>query len=164
MNVFKNGKFVLVKGFGNMNAVGAMFEVANITDTAIVMRDAHTKIAACAIDFKSFDEHFERIEDVKGWTPWIGIVNPFGEVVGWYKTNYRKVQVKTVDGIRGESCCCRGDDFNLYFGLSLAMKRCEVKAMNKKIQELNKSLEETRYNQNEVENQIKQMMKNLNKE
>lgn len=164
MNVFKNEKYVLVKKFNDLNVGGTIFEVANFTDTAIVLRNATTKIAVCAIDFDSFNEYFKKVEEVKGWTHWINIINPFGEVIGWYKTNYRKVQVKTTDGTRSESCCCKEDDFNLNFGLNLAMKRCEVKAMDKKIQELNKSLEETRYNQNEIENQIKQMMKNLNKE
>lgn len=130
MMILRNGKFILSKEMGDLKMVGKAYEVANITETAIVMRDADTKIAVCAVDIKNFDEYFERVEDSNKWTPWEKVVDRNGNTMAFYRTNQRKVQVRTPEGIRAESCCNKCDEFNLFFGLRLAMARCRIKQLN----------------------------------
>lgn len=66
------------------------------------------------------------------WTEWAEVTEN-GICDAMYKTNFKKVRVKfTTDNIVAESCCCRGDTFNLSFGIRMAYRRCLVKAWEKK--------------------------------
>ena len=40
MNIFRNDHVMLTKDFGNLN-VGMVYEVANITETSVILRDAY---------------------------------------------------------------------------------------------------------------------------
>lgn len=127
MNIFRNDRVVLIKEFENMKQVGNEYEVANITETAVVLRDAKTKVAICAVNIPSFEEYFKKQEDVTGWTKWQGFSDETGKTVGVYRTNFRKVQVRINGGIQGEASCNRTDEFNLFFGINLAYLRAEQK-------------------------------------
>lgn len=129
MNIMRNDKVVLTKAMGNLQVVGETFEVANVTETAVVLRNASNKIAVGAVDIATFDQYFKKPEEVKGWTAWQRLVDQLGNTIAFYRTNWKKVQVRTADGVRGEATCNKCDEFNLYFGLSIAMKRCEVKVL-----------------------------------
>lgn len=166
MNVFKNDKFVLVKEFGKLNNVGSTYEVASILEKSIVMRDGKTKVAACAVDIENFDEYFKKAEDINGWTPWTKFSGAQGEVIGFYRTNMKKVQVKSISGvgIKAEACCYKDDKFDLYFGLNLAFLRCKLKALNRMKKSYTDCLEEIEPFIDETSNQIQQMYKVINKE
>ena len=129
MNIMRNDKVILTKAMGNLQVVGETFEVANVTETAVILRNASNKVAVGAIDITMFDQYFKKPEEVKGWTPWQRLVDPIGNTIAFYRTNWKKVQVRTSDDIRGEATCNKCDDFNLYVGLHIAMNRCEVKAL-----------------------------------
>ena len=161
MNVFRNDKLVLMKVFGNMQTVGETYEVGNITDTSIVLRDAKSKIAIAAIDINDVDEYFEKPENMRGWTPWQRLVDQIGNTIAFYRTNRKKVQVRTVDGYRGESTCNKADEFNLYFGLCLAMNRCKIKMMKDIEKDYEKSLNSVIHDMYDTENDIKNMIKSL---
>lgn len=129
MFILRNDKVILIKEFGELKVVGETFEIANITDTAVVLRDAKNKIAVGAIDIAVFDQYFKKPEEVKGWTPWGRVVDQLGNTIAFYRTNQKKVQVRTPEGIRAEATCNKCDEFNLAFGIRLAMTRCEVKML-----------------------------------
>ena len=129
MSIIRNDKVVLMKPFDTLQTVGETYEVANITDTAVVLRDAKTKIAVCAVNINDIDGYFAKPEDVKGWTSWQRLVDQTGNTIAFYRTNYKKVQVKTVDGVRGEATCNKCDEFNLYAGIQIAWKRAENKIL-----------------------------------
>ena len=65
--VFKNDKVTLIKDMGKLKKIGEVFEVANITDTSIVIRDVKTKIALAAIPINEFDEFFSK-DEIPKWT------------------------------------------------------------------------------------------------
>jgi hypothetical protein len=162
MNFIRNDKVVLVKETNNMEAVGMTYEIANITDTKVVLRDIVSKVAICAIDIDKFEEHFKKFEDVKKtWTKWIPLRNNNGDIVQFYKTNYKKVQVKTVDNIRAEASCCAADEFNLVFGIRLASARCDLKALKKMESEYEKALKEVHSAIAENKNYIKKLLRTL---
>ena len=129
MNILKGDKIVLMKEWGQMKTVGEVYEVANVLETYVVLRDSKTKIAIGAINIESFYEYFKKPEEIKGWTKWQGFTDSSGNVIGFYRTNHKKVQVRLNDGVRSEACCCKGDEFDLAFGIRLAYKRCTEKAL-----------------------------------
>lgn len=131
MNILRNDKVILIKAMDNLQTVGETFEVANVTETAVILRNASNKIAVGAIDIAVFDQYFKKPEEVKGWTPWQRLVDQLGNTIAFYRTNQKKVQVRTSNGMRGEATCNKCDEFNLYFGLTIAMRRCEIKTLNK---------------------------------
>lgn len=125
MSVLRGDRVVLVKEFNKLKFVGKEYEVANITETSIVLRDAKTKTAVAAVEIDKFDKFFKKTEEATGWTNWTKFETE-GEVVGFYRTNGRKVEVKW-NGYKSSAYCSKLDDFNLYFGLTLAYKRTIVK-------------------------------------
>ena len=161
MNIFRNEKVVLMKPMGALQTVGETYEVANITDTAIVLRDAKTKIAIGAVDINDIDKYFEKPENIKGWTPWQRLVDQRGNTIAFYRTNRKKVQVRAADGFRGEATCNKCDEFNLYFGLSLAMKRCELKMLkvvkDDYVDGLNHVTNDIEIAQNNIRNMVKSL-------
>lgn len=130
MDILKGDKLILTKEYDKMKMIGATYEVANITDTSIVIRDSKTKIAVAALSINIIDEYFKKPEEVKGWTPWTRITNKYNEIIAFYRTNGKKVQVRTIDNIRSEASCY-DDEFNLFFGIRLAYLRCRYKYLNK---------------------------------
>lgn len=170
MTVMKYYKVVLVKEFGRLNTVGKMYEIANITDTTFILRDAKTKVACGVIDIKDFEEYFEKFETLEfnGWTNWKPIVNPNGEVFAYYRTNFKKVQLKMNTSnnsvIRSEATCNKQyDDFDVEFGIRLAYERCLNKYFKSLRLEYNKILNDVQSELRANENRIKRMLINLEK-
>lgn len=52
----------------------------------------------------------------------------------FYRTNGKKTQVKSIDGVVGESCCHNEDEFDLHLGIGIAFHRMCIKIidMNRK--------------------------------
>lgn len=127
--IFRNDKVVLIKEFDKMSTVGQEYEVANITDTAVVLRDVTTKIAVGAICIDDFDKYFAKSLKAKKWTAWTKLIVNDNSVV-FYRTNGVKVQVKSVSNVIGTACCNSGDIFNLYIGIRIAYLRMQNKILN----------------------------------
>ena len=127
--IFRNDKVVLIKEFNEMCAVGQEYEVANITDTAVVLRDVTTKIAVGAICIDDFDKYFAKSLKAKKWTAWTKLIVNDNSVV-FYRTNGVKVQVKSVSNVIGTACCNSGDVFNLYIGIRIAYLCMQNKILN----------------------------------
>lgn len=163
MNIFKNDRFVLIKEMEYFNKVGMIYEVANITDTAVVLRNVKTKVAVGAVNIDDFDKYFVRPETVKSWTKWWGMVDTAGNMIGFYRTNLKKVQVRNLDGIRAEASCNKryGDEFDLTFGVHLAYARCEDKRLKKLETEYENALKNIQSDKIENRNYIKKMLRTL---
>lgn len=161
MNIIRNDRVVLTKEVDNMKTVGETYEVANITTNAVVLRDVASKVAVGAIDIDEFDQYFKKADEVKGWTNWNRLVANNGDIVGFYRTNYKKVQVRTNDNIRAEASKHKDDEFNLFFGLQLASIRCANKALRKMELEHENSLKEIRSIMAKNNNHIKKMLNSL---
>lgn len=129
MNIMRNDKVILTKAMGNLQVVGDTFEIANVTETAVILRNARNKVAVGAVGIAEFEQYFKKPEEVKGWTPWQRLLDSIGNTVAFYRTNMKKVQVRTPDGVRAEATCNKCDEFNLYCGLHIAMNRCELKVL-----------------------------------
>ena len=132
MNIIKDDKVVMIEGLEYINFIGETFEVANIGDTYVVLRDPETKVAVCSVDINDFDKHFEKQEYIEGWTQWKELVDSDYNVYAWYRSRPKKgkVEVKMRYGqtdtfIRKSASCSQGDVFNLEFGIRLAMLRCQ---------------------------------------
>lgn len=159
MSVLRGDKVVLVKEFDKLKMVGKEYEVANITETSIVLRDAKTKTAVAAIEIDKFDEFFKKTEEFSKWTDWTTFVTE-GEVVGFYRTNGRKVEVKW-NGYKSAAYCSKLDEFNLYFGLTLAYKRTIVKFLKDQKKQYKKMLHVIDGELLDYENTIKIMINGL---
>ena len=129
MNICKGDKIVLIKEFNNKLNIGETYEVGNITETSVIVRDLITKVALVAIDVDNFAEYFVKPEQARKWTPWQQMINRDGSHIGFYRTNQKKVQVRSVEGYRAESSCHAIDEFNLRIGLNLANLRCTEKSL-----------------------------------
>ena len=162
MTIFKNDKVVLIKEMGNLHTVGETYEVANITDTAVVLRDVNTKIAIAAVNIDDVAKYFDKPENVKTWTPWQRLIDQRGNTIAFYRTNRKKVQVRTADGFRGEATCNKCDEFNLYFGLSLALKRCELKFLKVVRNDYLDGMNHVINDIDVIENDIRNMVKSIN--
>lgn len=140
MNIVKGDKVVMTNGLERVNLIGETFEVANITETAVVLRDPNTKVAICSVDIDDFDQHFEKPEYVKGWTCWKELVDDNFNTYAWYRSRPKKgkVEVKIRYGqtdtfIRKSATCSQGDVFNLEFGIRLAYNRCMKEAYRRNL-------------------------------
>lgn len=162
--IFRNDKVVLIKEFDKMSTVGQEYEVANITDTAVVLRDVTTKIAVGAICIDDFDKYFAKSLKAKKWTAWTKLIVNDNSVV-FYRTNGVKVQVKLVSNVMGTACCNSGDIFNLYIGIRIAYLRMQNKILNTAINKIDmvnnfddwkklKELKDTIHNNNNTINKI----------
>lgn len=143
MTVLRNDKVVLVKEYGELRLVGTEFEVANVTETAVVLRDIVSKVAIGAIDIVDFEKYFTK--KLKGWTDWTVIKDTDNCVFGYYRTNNKKVQFKLVDGFRSEATCYKDDTFNLATGINIAFCRCYLKMLNKTRNELLEKLDKINF-------------------
>lgn len=164
MFILRNDKVVLVKEMGELKIVGETFEVANVTETAVVLRDAKSKIAVGAVDISVFDQYFKKPEVVKGWTPWQRLVDQIGNTIAFYRTNQKKVQVRTTNDIRAEATCNKCDEFNLAFGIRLAMTRCEIKMLNSIHSEYAEVMERLSRDIKEKEDMVHRLIKSIDTE
>ena len=156
-----NDKVVLVKEIDNFKTVGETYEVANIAGDVVVLRDVKTKIAVGAVDVKTFNEYFSKVENVKGWTPWQYLTDSQGNVIAYYRTNQKRVQVRTHDNVRSETCCCNEDEFSLVFGIRLAMARCYVKARKKELARIQTNINDITKDIESVNGMIERMINSL---
>ena len=129
MNILKGERVTLTRTMEKLNLVGQTFEVANITETSVVIRDVKTKIAVAAISIDDFDNYFVK-DNVNHWIPWTPLVDVKGNVIAFYRTNGKKVQVKIQNKCGEASCNLKTNDkFDLYFGIQLAYLRCQNKCL-----------------------------------
>lgn len=102
------------------------------------------------------------MEKVTKWTGWKPIVNFNGQTDAFYRTNFKKVQVKfLVDKIRAECCCCKDDEFDLSFGVQLAYLRALNKARAKQRADLEEALKSVEHEIAENKTIIKKMVNSL---
>lgn len=176
--LFRNDKVVLLKEYEELKQVGTTYEVGNFTDEMVILRSVKTKVAVCAVPLIDFYEYFEKKEDVRfKFTKWTALIDDTKSitlfdkttdgVVGFYRTNFKKVQVMLpieYNGsyIRAESSCNVGDDFDLWFGIRLAFARAKIKAYNEiTLMKNAKLLAETTKDYKQTKNAIKNMMASL---
>lgn len=152
----KFDRVVLTKELNDkFKQVGEVFEVANILDNSFLLRDTKTRVAIGVVSFEDFDSHFTAVEKVKGWTPWTQFVGFDGQNDASYRTNGKKVQVRFLTSkIKAEACCCKGDDFNLAFGIRVAYLRCLNKVLTEKKNAAEREIAEN-------ENILKKMINSL---
>lgn len=137
------------------------FSRGRFRDTAVVLRDATTKIAVGAICIDDFDKYFAKSLKAKKWTAWTKLIVNDNSVV-FYRTNGVKVQVKTVSNVMGTACCNSGDIFNLYIGIRIAYLRMQNKILNVAINKIDivsdtedwKKLKDIIHNNNNTINKI----------
>lgn len=142
--ILKFDRCILTKELNEkIKKVGEVFEVADVLDDSFLLREAKSKVAVGVISFKDFDKYFVKEDSFKGWTQWTPLVEIDGRNDCYYRTNRKKTQVRFLtDKVRGESCCHRGDDFNLYIGVQTAYLRCCNKLLsNQYVKYFEKKLE-----------------------
>lgn len=172
--VLKFDRVILTKELNSkFKKIGEVFEVANILSAndsvnvdrdSFLLRDAKTRIAIGVVSLEDFEKCFVKEKEFSGWTAWTPLTGYDGQTDALYRTNLRKVQVKFLtDKVRAESCCCKNDDFNLFFGVQMAYLRCINKALLKKRQDVENKL--MAINNNIVDNNriIKDMISSLEK-
>lgn len=162
--VLKFDRVVLTKELNDkIKKVGDTFEIANILDNSFLLRDAKSRVALGVVSFEDFDEHFVPEENFKGWTQWMPITGYDGQTDCYYRTNRRKVQCKFItDKVRAEACCCKDDDFNLFFGVQLAYLRCLNKALDKQKAKYEKELKRIGYEIIDNKKIVEKMINSLN--
>ena len=132
--VLKFDRVILTKELNEkFKQVGEVFEIANILDNSFLLRDSKTRVALGVVSFEDFENHFVQEPNYKGWSNWTPLVGFDGHNDAVYRTNRKKVQVRFLTNkVRAEACCCKGDEFNLAFGLRVAYLRCLNKALTEK--------------------------------
>jgi hypothetical protein len=161
--VLKFDRVILTKELNDkFRKVGDAFEVANILEDSFLLRDAKTKVALGVVSFSDFDRCFVVESNYTGWTQWAPIVGFNRQSDAYYRTNRRKVQVKFItDKVRAESCCHRGDEFNLYFGIQTAYLRCFNKLLERQRNECLDKLDKIRMEFAENKQMLKKMFNSL---
>lgn len=162
-STIKYDKVILVKELNDkLKNVGETYEIANILDDYFVLRNANSKIAVGTVSFNDFERCFVHAENFKGWTGWQQMIGFNGQCDCVYRTNRRKTQVKFLTTkVRGESCCCKGDEFNLSFGVQMAYLRALNKAQEQKKIKLEEELKEVNHEIAENNNIMKRMISKL---
>ena len=146
MAVLKYDRVILTKELDEMTMVGEAYEVASVKEDSFVIRDVKTKETVGVVDFEEFNNHFEKPENVRGWTSWVKFTGADG-YAAFYRTNFRKVEVRFCGVKAVASCNLAEDKFDLYFGVRLAHGRCVHKLLTKE--------------KNRVENELKMINSNL---
>lgn len=164
MSVIKYDKVILKKELGDrLRMVGQEFEIANITEDKYLLRDAKTKVAIATVDIAEFEEYFEKPEKMVEWTPWTAIFDGIsGGIDAFYRTKGKKVQVRLVRDkkpnekyILKEASCNTMDEFNLFFGITLAYKRCLIEHLKREEAEQTKLVAEQTRKLDEIRNELK---------
>lgn len=110
---------------------------------------------------------YKKDEKFTGWTEWHELRDPNENIIAFYRTNYRKVQVRLFNGVnkfRGEAFCNRDDNFNLFFGIQLAYMRAMSKFYKDEIEETEGYLKEIKSTMTDNKNSIKRMINNYYKD
>lgn len=169
MNIVKNDKVILKNEIGNLKKIGSTYRVVDITNAHIVVENIDNNNETLVIEIDEFENYFDKKENIKEWTTWQKLISPDGDTIAFYRTNMKKVQVK-IDGFKGETTCHKNDEFNLYFGITLAYKRCiekylkeTIKECEYYIEEYTKHLEHCKSNLIDNKNKIKMIINSLNK-
>lgn len=162
-STLKFDKVVLIKELNEeFSQIGETFEVANILEHGLLLRDTKTKVAIGVISYKDFERCFVNEENFHGWTKWQKFYGIDGQNDCMYRTNAKKVQVHFLtDNVRGEACCCKGDEFNLSFGIRLAYFRARNKAFEKKKVEYKHELEKINIELTDNKEAIQKMINSL---
>lgn len=139
MTILRDDKIILTKPLGKL-VVGVKYEVGDISDRYVIIRNAANKVAMAAVDVDEFDEYFVKSLDKVGWTEWEAIF--IGDnYIGSYRTNRKKVQVRLANGVRAEaSCNLKYDSFNLNKGVYLAYYRASLIECKKRTKEAEEKL------------------------
>jgi len=93
------------------------------------------------------------------WTNWAELINSKGQVVAFYRTNGKKVQVRTPDNIRAEATCNKCDVFDLFFGVNLACIRLENKVIANSKRYYEEVINNFKNREHENKMKIKQLLK-----
>lgn len=159
----KFDRVVLTKELNDkFKQVGEAYEIANILEDSFLLRSAKTRVAIGVVSFQDFEKYFVHENNFKGWTPWTQFVGFDGHSDCFYKTNRKKVRVKFLtDKVMGESCCTKGDDFSLSFGIQLAYLRALNKARTKQRIELENKLNTVEHEIAENNTIIKKMVNSV---
>lgn len=164
MSVVRYDKVILKKELGDkLRMVGQEFEIANITEDKYLLRDANTKVAIATVNITEFEEYFEEPEKMVEWTPWVAIFDRIdGGIDAFYRVKGKKVQVRLVKDkkpnekyILKEASCNTMDEFNLFFGIQLAYKRCLIEHLEREEARQTKLVAEQTKILNEIRNEIK---------
>ena len=159
MSIMRGDKVVLIKEHAKMKMVGATVEVGNITETSVVLRNPITKVAIAAVSIDEFYDYFKH--ELNNWTSWTELMiidGIYSQTIGWYRTNYKKVQVKLNNGVRAEATCNKTDQFNLYLGVNLAINRCNRKTLEKLIADTKSQLKEMKTEYNNIDINISNLI------
>lgn len=111
---------------------------------------------------------------VTEWTPWMAIFKKVdGSIDAFYRRKGKKVEVKMLDKknsdksfIKAEASCNlpANDEFNLYFGISLAYERCKVKYLKRERAEHTRLLHQIENELKDSNRYISQMINSLPEE
>lgn len=160
-SILKYDKVILIKELDDkIRKVGEVYEIANVLEDSFVLREAKSKMAVGVISFTDFDKYFVHEPNYNNkWTQWQQFNGFDGQNDCFYKTNRKDVEVKfETDKVRAKAYLCKGDDFNLSFGLNIAYLRCTNKALEKKRikyeEELNRINEEIANNKKTIQKMI----------
>ena len=161
--VLKFDEVILVRKLNDkFNKTGEHYEVANISEDSLLLKDAKTKVVVGVISFADFENHFVHKENFKGWTSWENLVGFDGQTDIEYRTNGKKTQVRFLTNkIRAEACCDNRDEFNLTFGIHMAYLRCLNKAFKIKKNELEEQLKKINSEIAENEMVLKKMRNSI---
>lgn len=128
INIKKGDRIKQIKEIDDFYYVGKDFEVVNIYDNEgkenIVLRNDR-KVAVASFDMDTIKECFVLSKNFNSWTDWCRF-NGEDDSLYFYRTNGKKVQVKSIDKLRTESSCHKDDKFSLSLGLQLAYERMVI--------------------------------------
>lgn len=170
--VLKFDKVILTKELNDkFKKVGEVFEIANIlsaddsvnvNNNSFLLRDSKTRVAIGVVSLEDYEKCFVKEKEFSGWTAWTPLTGYDGQTDALYRTNRRKVQVKFLtDKVRAESCCCKEDDFKLFFGVQMAYLRCLNKALLNRKETVEKELKDINSEIAENNQIIKKMISSL---
>lgn len=136
MTLFVGNKLMLIKPYESLENVGNIYMVADIRAGLIILKDPVSRRAVGGVPIEVIFDYFKKPEDMREWTSWSNIADMLGKRVGQFRTNGRKVQYRSWDGIKAEACCHKLDTFDVGFGLRLAYLRADAKRVMKAMDEL----------------------------
>lgn len=147
-------KIRLVKPFGVLDTVGAIYDVVAIFKAGEIYFEyggGHTGV----MSYDDFEKHFELVPAEKKkheWTEWEDTKTIFWDptkedgdeevILEWRTDNEKRVQVRVKDNpqLRSRSSCYKDDEFSKWDGYLLAKYRVYVKWLTKLINDYAKSL------------------------
>ena len=165
MNITKGERIVLTEPYGKLEKVGTVYEVASfIRDNnkeSVVIRDTGKRMAVGCISLDIIDDYFTKESDSRKWSSWMRLVNGHGDIIGYTRSNGKRVQVKSLDGVKGTASCNVGDRFILDFGVQLAALRCRNKVLKKEWSYHFEQMEDIVKAMNETDGKINDLLKQL---